>query len=65
MFYCEKCGTGNCCERRDLKGEPVLCDECYGLELFGIDCDLCQHSYYKGDELRCEVEVCKPKYDVN
>ena len=29
MFYCERCGDSDCCERLDLKTEPVLCDECY------------------------------------
>lgn len=34
MFYCDRCGSGDCCERADLKGEPVLCDNCYALELY-------------------------------
>ncbi len=29
MFYCERCGDADCCERLDLQSEPVLCDECY------------------------------------
>ena len=29
MFYCEKCGDTDCCERTGLLGEPVLCDKCH------------------------------------
>ena len=29
MFYCERCGEYDCCERLDLPTEPVLCDKCY------------------------------------
>ncbi len=29
MIYCENCGDGDCCERLDIIGEPILCDECY------------------------------------
>lgn len=29
MFECENCGDGDCCERYDLEGAPVLCIECY------------------------------------
>lgn len=29
MFECEWCGDPDCCERLDLRSEPVLCDECY------------------------------------
>lgn len=29
MFYCERCGKDDCCERFDLPYEPVLCDACY------------------------------------
>ena len=29
MFYCEWCGDADCCERLDLREEPILCDECY------------------------------------
>ena len=29
MFYCERCGDADCCERLDLITEPVLCDKCY------------------------------------
>ena len=29
MIECEWCGCTDCCERIDLRGEPVLCDECY------------------------------------
>ena len=29
MFYCERCGDADCCERLDLETEPVLCDKCY------------------------------------
>lgn len=32
MFYCEKCGDGDCCERTDIEGELVLCDKDYDLE---------------------------------
>ena len=29
MWYCDRCGDGDCCERTDIEGEPVLCDKCY------------------------------------
>ena len=29
MFWCEMCGCGDCCERADIRGCPVLYDECY------------------------------------
>lgn len=29
IMQCESCGDSNCCERCDLAGEPILCDECY------------------------------------
>lgn len=29
MLECAWCGDTDCCERTDLRGEPVLCDECY------------------------------------
>lgn len=29
MFYCEMCGSGDCCERTDIHGGPILCDKCY------------------------------------
>ena len=32
MLYCDKCGSGDCCERTDLENEPVLCDDCYDKE---------------------------------
>lgn len=32
MFFCEKCGDSDCCERTDLPEEPVLCDSCYEYE---------------------------------
>lgn len=64
MFYCEICGSADCCERTDLDGEPILCDDCYCLELFGIDCDECLNGYYEGDKMRCKLEVCIPKYNI-
>lgn len=36
MHSCEKCDAGDCCERTDLKNEPVLCDKCYAEELKNI-----------------------------
>lgn len=35
MFYCEKCGSADACERTDLVNEPVLCDKCYSEEIYG------------------------------
>ena len=29
MFFCEICGSGDCCERTDLPGGLILCDACY------------------------------------
>lgn len=29
MFFCEMCGSGDCCERTDIHREPILCDACY------------------------------------
>ena len=29
MFFCEMCGSGDCCERIDIYGGPILCDTCY------------------------------------
>ena len=29
MLECAWCGDPDYCERTDLCGEPVLCDECY------------------------------------
>lgn len=29
MFYCEMCGSGDCCERTDIHGGLILCDTCY------------------------------------
>lgn len=29
MFFCEMCGSGDCCERTDIYGGPILCDTCY------------------------------------
>lgn len=29
MFFCEMCGSGDCCERTDIHGGPILCDKCY------------------------------------
>lgn len=31
---CEVCHDTDCCERMNLKGCPVLCDNCYALELY-------------------------------
>ena len=36
MFYCEKCGSTDACERTDLVNEPVLCDKCYVEEIYQI-----------------------------
>ncbi len=65
MYFCEKCGSGDCCERTDLIGEPVLCDDCYAIEIYGeCNCDACLHGYYEGDKMRCFSDVCKPLYDI-
>ena len=65
MFYCDKCGSTDCCERTDLVNEPVLCDKCYAEEIYGeCDCDHCNNSYYLGDKMLCKVEKCSPGYDV-
>lgn len=65
MIYCDKCGNSDCCERTDLVGEPILCDECYTREIYSeCDCDACSNGFYEGDKLRCKVEVCKPIYDI-
>ena len=62
---CSKCGDTNACERTDLVNEPVLCDKCYVLELYGeCDCDRCNNGYYEGDKLRCKVDKCSPVYDI-
>lgn len=29
MFYCENCGSGDCCERTDIPEAQILCDSCY------------------------------------
>ncbi len=29
MFFCEICGSGDCCERTDIHGGLILCDVCY------------------------------------
>ena len=29
MIWCEGCGDGDCCERCDLNGCPILCDTCH------------------------------------
>lgn len=43
MIYCGKCGNLDCYERTDLVNEPVLCDQCYALEIYGdCDCDRCK-----------------------
>lgn len=65
MFCCDVCGSADCCERTDLIGEPVLCDVCYSHVIYGeVNCDACSHSYYEGDKLRCELYICKPKYNI-
>lgn len=65
MFWCEKCGSTDACERTDLVNEPILCDKCYKDTLFGeCDCDHCNNSYYLGDRMKCKVDVCNPVYDV-
>ena len=65
MFYCEKCNSTECCERTDLPGEPVLCDNCYGTAIYGIDCEKCTNSYFdENDRLRCTKEACHPNYNV-
>lgn len=63
MFYCEKCGCADACERTDLVDEPVLCDNCYAIEVLGWDCFLCNNSYYTSDDrLRCKLNECHPDY---
>lgn len=65
MFYCSECGSSDACERTDLVGEPILCDRCYGLEVYGdCDCDRCNNSYYVGDVMHCKVDECDPVYDA-
>lgn len=65
MFYCEKCGISDACERTDLVNDPVLCDECYKKEIYGeCNCDSCSHGYYLGDRLYCRLEHCNPLYDI-
>ena len=65
MFCCEKCGNSDACERTDLKNDPVLCEECYSLEIYGdVNCDHCSNSYSCGDKIRCKVGICKPVYDT-
>lgn len=65
MSYCEKCGLEEAFERTDLVGEPVLCDKCYGLEIYGeCDCDHCDNSYFLGDRMYCKKEKCSPIYSV-
>lgn len=65
MFWCEKCGSTDACERTDLVNEPVLCDKCYKEELYGeCDCDRCNNGYYLGDRMECKADVCNPVYDV-
>ena len=29
MYYCEKCGSGDCCERLNIKDEPTICNMQY------------------------------------
>lgn len=65
MFWCEKCGSTDACERIDLVNEPVLCDKCYKDELYGeCNCDRCNNSYYLGDRIECKADACNPVYDV-
>lgn len=63
MANCEKCGYYDSLERPDIKGSPVLCDKCYGMEKYGIDCDICNNSYYMDNVLYCNLEVCNPDCD--
>lgn len=65
MFFCEKCESTDCCERTDLEGEPVLCDECYYEQIaYGdCNCNVCVNAFYDGtDRLKCKLESCKPLY---
>lgn len=65
MFYCEKCGSGDCCERTDLIGEPILCDDCYGKKIYGeCNCDACLNGFYESDKMRCKLDKCRPVYDI-
>ena len=65
MLKCEKCGNSDCSKRIDLVGDPVLCDDCYGKEIYGeCDCDACSNSFYEGDKMRGKLEKCKPVYNL-
>lgn len=64
MFYCEKCGSSDACERTNMVNEPVLCDDCYRQELNSEhDCDRCSNSYIAGDTFRCKADKCEPMYN--
>lgn len=65
MLYCQKCNKENAYKRLDLKGELILCDSCYGITLFDIDCAHCENGYYDdSDKLRCNIHVCNPTYNI-
>lgn len=65
LFQCENCGNSDASERTDLEKKPVLCDECYGIAIFGdCNCDKCRNSYYEDDRLRCSADRCHPSYDI-
>ena len=57
MFYCERCGDADCCERLDLQTEPVLCDACYKKETTERLIDVFMHI---GDHIsnRDEYGIC-------
>lgn len=49
MFFCKKCGSG----------------DCYALEIYSeFNCDACDNGYHEGDKMHCKVDVCKPKYTI-
>lgn len=55
MFWCKKCKSTDCCERTDLIGEPILCDECYKKEIYGeCNCDACSNGFY--ESIECVVK---------
>lgn len=65
MAFCERCGNIGASKRTDLPKEPVLCDKCYGVEVYGeCNCDYCNNSYWEGDKLRCSRENCSPEYEL-
>ena len=58
MIECERCGNPDCCERTDLRREPVLCDECYASEAATdqeiIDAFVCSYIMNGGDCENCK-----------